>query len=233
MSKKLDLTGKRFNSLMVKYEIEHGKWLCMCDCGRETVVFTSNLTRGHTKSCGCRRANNPLEGKKFWYLTAIERVEPPESDHGKVKQTWYRCMCDCGRETIVRGHLLISGHTKSCGKCDAFTDERIEAIRSSGTFVDGTQPCKLTCKPTKANKSGIVGVNWDKSRGKWQASIRFRGHKYNLGRFASKFEAAEIRKIAEDAIFGDFLEWYEKYKNGEAQIPKRAEEDGTNNGDEV
>lgn len=215
--KKLDLTGKRFGSLTVKHEVESGKWLCMCDCGRETIVITSNLTSGHTKSCGCRRANNPLDGRRFGYLSVIERVEPPEIDHGKVKSTWYRCICDCGCETLVRSHSLISGDTKSCGKCSAFDEDRIDALRSSGTFVDGTQPCKLTCQPTKANKSGIVGVNWDKSRGKWQASIRFRGKKYNLGRFASKYEAAEIRRLAEEELFGNFLEWYEKYKAGEIQ----------------
>jgi hypothetical protein len=30
------------------------KWMCICSCGKETLVFKSNLVRGHTKSCGCR-----------------------------------------------------------------------------------------------------------------------------------------------------------------------------------
>lgn len=52
----------------------------------------------------------------------------------------------------------------------------------------------LSPTPTKANKSGVVGVNWDKSRNKWQASIRFKGHKYNLGRFTNTQDAIDIRK---------------------------------------
>lgn len=54
-----DLTGQRFNRLVV---IErHGTicgltaWLCQCDCGKQTVVTTSDLTKNHTKSCGCLR----------------------------------------------------------------------------------------------------------------------------------------------------------------------------------
>lgn len=30
-----------------------GRVLCRCECGKETVVFTTNLNRGKTKSCGC------------------------------------------------------------------------------------------------------------------------------------------------------------------------------------
>ena len=28
-------------------------WRCKCKCGNETTVFSSNLIRGHTLSCGC------------------------------------------------------------------------------------------------------------------------------------------------------------------------------------
>lgn len=31
----------------------HFRYNCVCDCGNKTVVFGSNLLRGHTKSCGC------------------------------------------------------------------------------------------------------------------------------------------------------------------------------------
>jgi hypothetical protein len=29
------------------------RWLCICECGSETVVDTNNLEHGKTKSCGC------------------------------------------------------------------------------------------------------------------------------------------------------------------------------------
>ena len=60
MAKKLDLTGRRFGKLTVLRPMADigGKtaWVCRCDCGQETVVKTTSLQSGHTRSCGCRRA---------------------------------------------------------------------------------------------------------------------------------------------------------------------------------
>ena len=57
MSKKLDLTGKRFGRLVaLEFAIrENGntKWLCRCDCGNLTTVQLGSLTGGATMSCGC------------------------------------------------------------------------------------------------------------------------------------------------------------------------------------
>lgn len=50
---------------------------------------------------------------------------------------------------------------------------------------------------SKANKSGHVGVRWDKSRNKWKASIKLEDRKLHLGRFDTKEEAIEARKEAE------------------------------------
>ena len=55
-----DLTGQRFGRLVVISSLpakSNGKtrWLCHCDCGRETEVTTDHLVRGHTESCGCLR----------------------------------------------------------------------------------------------------------------------------------------------------------------------------------
>lgn len=58
MPKKLDITGQKFNRLLVVQEngrTNDGrvKWLCVCDCGIKTSVSGSELRSGGTKSCGC------------------------------------------------------------------------------------------------------------------------------------------------------------------------------------
>ena len=64
MSKKIDLTGQPFGRLIVIREYGRAKngkvlWLCRClgkngdGCGKEVIVSTNDLRRGHTKSCGC------------------------------------------------------------------------------------------------------------------------------------------------------------------------------------
>ena len=51
-----------------------------------------------------------LTGQKFGMLTVLERA-------GKTPagQYTYRCLCDCGNESIARTGCLRGGHTKSCG----------------------------------------------------------------------------------------------------------------------
>lgn len=48
-----NLTGKKFGRLTVLKETEPRKWQCVCSCGNKTIVFSLNLKREHTKSCGC------------------------------------------------------------------------------------------------------------------------------------------------------------------------------------
>lgn len=51
-----------------------------------------------------------IKGKKFGHLTVLCRVE---SDRfGKSR---WKCICDCGKETISSGSSLVSGKTRSCG----------------------------------------------------------------------------------------------------------------------
>lgn len=52
----MDETGRRFGHLLV-IERQGGyskklRWICRCDCGRETVAFGCDLRSGRHKSCG-------------------------------------------------------------------------------------------------------------------------------------------------------------------------------------
>lgn len=58
MSKLKDLSNQRFGKLTVinrSGSTKRGRatWLCKCDCGNETIVQSTDLLSGHTKSCGC------------------------------------------------------------------------------------------------------------------------------------------------------------------------------------
>lgn len=62
MPKRIDLTNKRFGQLIVlsyagKDKFGKTKWLCLCDCGNEKILMGTNITNGHTKSCGCYRSS--------------------------------------------------------------------------------------------------------------------------------------------------------------------------------
>jgi hypothetical protein len=58
MRRFIGLTGQKFDRLVVIKQVGKSKtggplWLCRCVCGKETIVRSSNLKNGHTKSCGC------------------------------------------------------------------------------------------------------------------------------------------------------------------------------------
>jgi len=62
MSNFIDITGQRFNHLVVIKRVPndaHGiaKWECRCDCGKTTIVRGKNLKNGAVKSCGCLKHN--------------------------------------------------------------------------------------------------------------------------------------------------------------------------------
>lgn len=62
MSSLKDINGRRFGRLRVQGRAPSvttpcgtvkARWVCLCDCGKYSVVKASNLTKGTTKSCGC------------------------------------------------------------------------------------------------------------------------------------------------------------------------------------
>ena len=92
----IDLTGQKFGKLTAIKRTEnakdkHAQWICKCDCGNITIVQSSCLKRGHTKSCGCIRhepPTNKTHGKSRTRLytiwrAIIERCYNPQHKHYK------------------------------------------------------------------------------------------------------------------------------------------------------
>lgn len=147
------------------------------------------------------RAVDINPGDRFGSLTVIE-----EAGRDKYSDVLWRCVCDCGNEVTVRSVNLKTGHTVSCG-CRK-KEAALENVASSRDrwFTDGTHVGLLNNKLTKANKSGIKGVSWNKSVNKWMATIGFKNRKYYLGVYDDIADAAEARREAEEMLFGPVLE---------------------------
>lgn len=52
-----------------------------------------------------------IVGKKFGKLTVIKRAK--EFENSRVSK--WLCVCECGKEKVVRGRPLVIGEIKSCG----------------------------------------------------------------------------------------------------------------------
>jgi len=109
-----DLSGCEFGRLTALYSLPEVKrhcavWVCMCRCGKEKRVRSTDLQQGRTKSCGCL-ASPSLVGKRFGRLVVERRTKTRRN-----KAVLWKCKCDCGKYTVVDTGHLNNGHTSSCG----------------------------------------------------------------------------------------------------------------------
>ena len=51
------------------------------------------------------------------------------------------------------------------------------------------------------NTSGVTGVSWIASRGKWRAQIAYQGKRYHLGYYVEKKDTIVARKEVEEQIY--------------------------------
>jgi hypothetical protein len=81
--RKIDITGKKFNRLLVLSLAEKPKnttqtglwWRCKCDCGNELNVYSNCIRRGEVKSCGCYKSE--VLSKKMKKMR-LEKTGTPE-----------------------------------------------------------------------------------------------------------------------------------------------------------
>lgn len=158
-------------------------------------------------SRGGSKPRVPIEpGAVFGRLTVIE---PGDLIPGRGYT--YLCECSCEKHTrlYVRGDLLRSGETTSCGCLhdELFRENAKKAWKAN--YVGGTSVGRiLTDGLQRNNSSGIRGVSWHKKTKKWQARVAYRGHTYSLGYYDRKEEAGEAVRIAREHIVKDFTQWY-------------------------
>jgi hypothetical protein len=96
MARIIDLTGQKFNRLLVVERVKtnkskNSKWLCKCECGEYTTVLACHLKSGHTKSCGCAK---------------IEAIKKANTKHGlrntKLHSVWNSMKQRCLNENNIQ-----------------------------------------------------------------------------------------------------------------------------------
>jgi putative component of toxin-antitoxin plasmid stabilization module len=219
MSASKDYTGQKIGMLKVikrKRENNRTYYYCKCDCGNEDWIRAETL-KSQNPSCGCAGRFKPkdITSMRFEKLLAIKPTNKRDKNNGAI--IW-EFRCDCGKKAEYSLSVVTKGAVVSCGCVQKATRQQnmSKAIEKhlEEHIVDDTNILAITRdKPISSNTSGITGVIWDGSRSKWKAQIEFKKKKYHLGRYDTIEEAAKVRRIAEDKLFGDFIKWYnEEYK---------------------
>lgn len=128
MSKALDLVGKKFGKLTVirkgngkkigKAKKLRTTYICICECGKEIEILTSNLTKKQKNTRSCGKCNtNPrynfvdITGQKFNQLLVVKRLEKKTKTRGVL----WECLCDCGNTIELPTNALTSENNITCG----------------------------------------------------------------------------------------------------------------------
>lgn len=127
-----DRSGEVVGLLTILFPVEGvnqygmSNWLCKCECGNVVVRQSNSLQMGSTNSCGCLLSQHKsqtnyskateLIGQKFNKLLVTDIAEMRVGNDG-YRRAYYRCICECDREVIVRGTDLKLEKQLSCGSC--------------------------------------------------------------------------------------------------------------------
>lgn len=210
-----DLINRKFGYLVVikkdtqKDKNGRAKWICECTaCGNIVSVPRQRLIVGDAKSCGCR-FRKPQEKNNIDYTgkTLSSGIKIVKRISGTGCSTIWECICPfCNAYFNLMQQNLLKQVSCGCKK-------RKESANKVGDYtgkLDNTCVSSLIHADTmyKSNTSGVRGVHKLKGQNKYTANITFKGKTYHLGTFYSLEDATQARKIAEDKLYGDFLQWY-------------------------
>ena len=202
--KKQDISGKRWGRLVaVQFMyVENTKsyWLFQCDCGNQKVIAASDVKHSGTRSCGClvnehakhlNRQN--ITGERFDRLEAV----CPTDERDESGSVIWKCICECGKETMYSVNQLRSGRIHSCGCWYQETRKTCYKMRRDLQEQTSVSALIASKKPNRNNTSGYTGVYLDKRSGRWQTYINLQKKRYYLGSHEDIDAAASIRAHAE------------------------------------
>lgn len=129
-----DLTGQRFGEWRVVDYFQKGRWNCICSCGTKQILSTTDLVKGKSTNCGCKRYED-LTGKRFGRWTVLGETVIKIKPDGHHRRYWV-CRCDCGTVREVYQRALKNGKTVSCGcyKAEVASQRRKHGLHNSRIY---------------------------------------------------------------------------------------------------
>jgi hypothetical protein len=140
MGKLIDMIGQKYGRLTIVERAPNvetrANWHCVCDCGNKTTVTGKKLRNGHTKSCGCYRAEVSAKEQGHKNKLSIESVKD------KLLQNGYELLSEYDRSD-ARAKM-------KCTTCSLIFERRIDSslYNSSG------------CPSCSKALNGFIGTNY-------------------------------------------------------------------------
>lgn len=218
------------------------QWLCECNCEQHThiVILGTQIRTGRTKSCGCVRKEYAAKSCKNFHKTNIYDLTSCSygvgwttntnkefyfdlEDYDKIKNyCWIECKrIDCKYSCLmarvpdsdnisIKMSYLIFGRYCDHKNRNTF-DNRKDNLRNA-TFAENAQ----NRSKQSNNKSGVIGVHFNRRKSKWTAQINANKKRKWIGDYSSFHDAVVARLEAELKYYGiDFAPQrylFEQYK---------------------
>jgi hypothetical protein len=209
MSKFNDLTDKKFGKLTAIKYLRNRKWLCLCECGNTTEIFTQNLTRDHTKSCGCFRVQTMSTHGKYKtriygiYNAMISRCHRPNATEYERYGGRGICVCEEWKNDFMSFYSwsMLNGYT-----------DKLTIDRKNNDIGYNPNNCRWTSNFTQQqnktksirNTSGFKGVHWHSQTKKWRARITVNYKSISLGTYSDIKDAINSRIEGENKYQNKF-----------------------------
>jgi len=166
----IDLTGQRFGRWTVLKRVKgkraNAAWLCRCDCGTESSVYSDSLRSGKSKSCGCLRDEETSKRQRLpdgeaAFNSIVEQYRRQAAVRGYewhltrsdvrrlTKQTCSYCGCppsQVRRRSSLRGDYVYNGI------------DRVDS--DAGYTLENCVSCCGTCNRAKRNMSAEEFLSW-------------------------------------------------------------------------
>lgn len=219
--------GEKYGYLTVIEKTEkRGKsgqvyWNCLCSCGNSKEVCSSNLTSGHTKSCGCYAIEKSQQRMKEKWRTYLSLKKTREINKNEtILRNNHIVMICSGKKVLLdyEDYLSISNERwfVSNGYCYNSGGQSLHRKimnAEKGQVIDHINGNKLdnrkinlrfVTKSQNGQNRKCKGITYDKERKKWCANIVVNGKRHYLGRYDTEDEALLARKNGEIKYQGEY-----------------------------
>lgn len=201
-------------------------WRCICDCGNEVIVRGNQLKTGKTKSCGClnrdkiierniagRKLNEYIEYDNFYLGIATngDKFKIDKEDFEKVKKyTWQvnkkgYIYTQYKSKKIFLHRIVMGVHG------EYWVNKRVDHInhdvtdnRKSNLRIVTSSQNTMNAKVRSDSGTQIKGVYKRKNCDRYEVNIYKDGKSYYLGLYKTLDEAIEVRRKAEEELFGEY-----------------------------
>lgn len=200
-------------------------WKCICDCGNETLITTTDLLHRPVPSCGCYSkdcARNNRIKENIYDLTSNDygigftsnndKFYFDLEDYDLIKDYCWRLRKDgyldaklrdgSGKRILMHDLIMGQKYVDHIGGTETRNDNRKCNLRIPDDEYSFETYNNMNKRIQSNNTTGYVGISWHKRDRVWEANITINKKQLYLGRYDNIDDAICARKEAERKYFG-------------------------------